>query len=400
MNDKLYHFYNRVRLKLIKESGILSHSRYKKVEEKRGVDADYVTHVTYYQRGGNSGDTTLSNCVRRIWEQQLGIQSWRLFSVDEKVTEEMIQVINSGKALVIGGGGLFLPDTNANTISGWQWAISKEDLDKIRVPVIVYAVGWNYFKGQDASDFFIDNLRFLIDRACFVGIRNMGSILAIEREIGPSKLCYQPCITTLIREVYKDLPPKKETGRIAFNMAFDREKLRYGEEREIILSQVAQAARTIAEKGYEIVYVMHCPNDIKFIPYMKRAGIKFKVMDTTMWIPDKLIRFYNEVDCVIGMRGHAQMIPFGVNCEIISLGSHEKMKWFLMDIDSENWYIDLTVDTGNIANRIVDLFTEIHENDREHTKKRLAEEQSKLWNITQKNIEQIRRKLLCTENPL
>lgn len=104
INDKLYHIYNRTRLKLIKKSNYLSRSRYKILEENRNASDKYITHITYYQRGGNSGDTTLSQCVRRVWGKLLGIESWRIYSVNEPITNEMIRTINAGSALLIGGG--------------------------------------------------------------------------------------------------------------------------------------------------------------------------------------------------------------------------------------------------------------------------------------------------------
>ena len=103
---------------------------------------------------------------------------------------------------------------------------------------------------------------------------------------------------------------------------------------------------------------------------------------------DKLLNIYNNMDVVIGMRGHAQMIPFGLNCEIISLGTHDKLKWFLQDIDAMDWYIDLQKER-NIKEKILDTFTNIHEVHYDETKKRLNEQQEKLYHITENNIKQI-----------
>ena len=101
------------------------------------------------------------------------------------------------------------------------------------------------------------------------------------------------------------------------------------------------------------------------------------------------------MDCVIGMRGHAQMIPFGLNCEIISLGSHEKMKWFLQDINAEDWYIELREEPETIAKRIIELFNNIH--DKETTKNRLISAQNILWKKTLYNASIIKQ-LFDTSN--
>ena len=104
------------------------------------------SHVTYYIIG-NAGDIALSQCVRRMFEKNFKLINWNLIKISNTVDKRIIDKINHTKALIIGGGGLFLPDTNENVISGWQWGISGDLLNKIEVPIIVYSVGYNYFYG-------------------------------------------------------------------------------------------------------------------------------------------------------------------------------------------------------------------------------------------------------------
>ena len=98
-----------------------------------------------------------------------------------------------------------------------------------------------------------------------------------------------------------------------------------------------------------------------------------------------MYRFYNGVQCVIGMRGHAQMIPFGLNCGIVSLGTHDKMRWFLDDIGAADWYIDLTVETSTISDRIFETFKRTQISEREITWTRLLKAQEFLWSVTEEN---------------
>ena len=188
-----------------------------------------ISHVTYYAVG-NAGDTVLSQCVRRTFnfEKRNG---WNLINVTDAVDERVITTINNTSALIIGGGGLFLPDTNKNSISGWQWAVSNNQLDSINVPIIVFAVGYNYFKGQEANDLFIKGLTKLCEKASFIGLRNQGSVRAIK-ELLPEELKerirFQPCTTTIIRHIYANqLPAKVKSNKVAINMAFDRSDRRY-----------------------------------------------------------------------------------------------------------------------------------------------------------------------------
>lgn len=287
------------------------------------------------------------------------------------------------------GGGLFLPDTNANQISGWQWAVSKDLLNAINKPVIVFSVGYNYFPGQQVSSLFCENIEVLVKKSLFVGLRNRGSVEAIKRLLPDElkeKVVYQPCTTTLIRRLFKDIPTKKDTQNIAINIAFDRADRRFGKNKDMILSQVACFVDKISKRGYKPIIVYHCTEDNKIKPYLEKISASYDEMNLADTTPDKVFDFYNSVDLVCGMRGHAQMIPFGLNCEIISLGTHDKMKWFLDDIGCTDWYVDLREDPDGICDRLMSTFIRIHEVERERTKKRLLDAQDKLMDITNRNM--------------
>lgn len=349
------------------------------------------SHVTIYA-AGNAGDTVLSECVRRTFNKMLNQFSWKLVSVMHPVSETLIEKFNRTNAVIIGGGGLFLPDTNPNAISGWQWACSKENLSRIRVPIILYSVGYNYFRGQIPSTLFIDSLSEIVEKSSFVGLRNHGSVCEVKallRDDLKEKVVYQPCTTTLLRLLCPDLPAKKESGKIAFNFAFDRAEKRFGENKEKILVEIVKSVYAIRDKGYEIYIVAHCPSDLMVMQYIKERT-NIHVVNASWWGFEQLAGFYNNMDVVLGMRGHAQMIPFGLNCQIISLGSHEKMKWFLEDIDAMDWYIEMIEQPETLAERIMEKFVEVHEINRDLTNQRLVKAQQYLWEITCDNMNYIR----------
>lgn len=313
--------------------------------------------------------------------------SWNLIHVHQPVSVDMIRNINSTKGLIIGGGGLFLPDTNKNSISGWQWTCPKNLLKEISVSIIIYTVGYNYFRGQRPSDLFIDNLNALIEKASFVGLRNMGSVESVKsfmRDDLKDKIVFQPCTTTIIRKIIPNLPPKLPSKKIAVNVAFDRFNLRFGENMDKILLQTAEAIHEIQKSGYEIYCVSHCAADLNFCRWLNAKKVSYKIVDGTFWLPDMCMAFYNEMDLVLGMRGHAQMIPFGLNTKIISLGTHDKLRWFLEDIDSLDWYVELNENYDVIAEKILDKFNEIQSD--KNVNERLIESQNKLFAITEKNM--------------
>lgn len=353
--------------------------------KKRGYPQ--ATHITYW-RAQNAGDTMLSYCVRQF----LHLQSWKIITISESINDDVIKQINETDMLVIGGGGLFLPDTNPNSISGWQWAISEEQLNRIQVPIIVFAVGYNYFKGQKNSEVFIRSINALVRRARFVGLRNMGSVRAIRGILDPAlceKVVFQPCTTTVISKMFS-VKRRENTKKVGVNIAFDREERRYGEYKERIMDEILNAIYEISQSGYKICYIAHCDEDLNFVKYLERLNIDFAVYNLTCALPREIISCYRNLEIVLGMRGHAQMIPFGMGCRIISLGTHDKIKWFLEDIGAMEWYVDVEkLCTKGGGKYVVDTFRKIEDNTLE-ADVRLQCAQDHLWEISCNN----RRKIL------
>ena len=259
-----------LKYKIQTKLGVAFRKFYIKAKYIRRKNKCLFSHVTYYAVG-NAGDTALSECVRKTVERRLMPSSWNLISVNKPVNENLIKKINSTKALFIGGGGLFLPDSNENSVSGWQWACHKDLLNKINVPVFLYSVGYNYFRGQLPSDLFVENLNEIVSKSSFVGLRNTGSVNAVKNLIAAElrdKVCFQPCTTTIIRNIFTDLPQKTVTRKVAFNIAFDRMEMRFGLQKEKILAEVAECMTLIAEKGYKVYVIAHCSNDLLILPYI------------------------------------------------------------------------------------------------------------------------------------
>ena len=375
-----------------KTQNVIARVFYKAKEEKIFNSDHRFAHVTYYKIG-NVGDTVLSQCVRRTIQTIDEKKGWKLISLKSPVTDRTIDQINKCDALIIGGGGLFIPDTNKNNISGWQWSVTTDQINRIEVPIIVYSVGYNYFRGQSGNVIFEESIKNLVERSAFIGLRNHGSITKINEILGnknKDKIVFQPCTTTLIRKIYSGIPQKYDTKRVAINIAFDREDYRFGNNQEKILKGIAKAINEIGQKGYELVYVAHCKSDLRFLICLNEIGCRYEVKDLSYSYPHKVFEFYNSIDVAIGMRGHAQMIPFGLNCEIISLCSHDKMKWFLEDIDATDWGIELNEDIDNLSERILNKFEVIHERNRKDTIERLNNAQQELMTITEANNSVIR----------
>jgi SAM-dependent methyltransferase len=395
LQSTIFQFNKSAMLKKVWKSGnfYFKAKRYLK-RERNGSGKTVATHVSYYSAWENAGDTVLSKCVRDNFNLINQDIRWNLIKVTDPVTEKTIEEINKGEFLVIGGGGLLLPDSNPNTISGWQWAVSPEFLEKIEVPIFVYAIGYNFFHGQEPGELFINSVKQLINSASFFSLRNYGSINKLKELVGPElgeKIHYQPCPTTFIRKVDK-IGPKKSSKSVGVNIAFDRYKNRFGGDIYEILRRVAMGLKRIHEEGYKIYSICHLREDAKFELMMKHVGVPFESVDLQLSTPAETYEVYNNMEVVFGARGHAQMIPFGVNCKIISLGSHNKLKWFLDDIDAVDWFVNLKEDVSNLDTNLFNAFNELMQN-KTQNETRLEENQQKLFEVTKGNLSRIEETL-------
>lgn len=354
-----------------------------------------LAHVASLQSlGGNAGDILLPAVLRDLFLRQSGGIDWISFHAHYAVTNEVIRKINTSQGLIIGGGGLFLRDTNKNNVSGWQWPCSVERLRAIKVPICIFAVGYNRFRGQAEFDnFFVDNLKELAAKSVFVGLRNSGSIKAIRSYLPVElrqKVRFQPCMTTLISKLYPDLLKSIEKSSdeepfISLNCAFDRSELRFGARKGEVLKKIANGVLQLMQKmGLGLKYYAHYSADFEMINILKELVPRFEVCDLSQLSPPEIIAAYQAPALALGMRGHAQMIPFGCRTPILSLVSHDKLQWFLDDIGQSNWSVDLR--TENIAASILDKGSEIL-NSRSAVLNIIEIEQKKLWDISQVNIQ-------------
>ena len=358
---------------------------------RSGLRAYHLAHLAVFtSAGGNAGDVLLPWVLQDSINVRTGGVAWSSLQVRNTVSRETIDTINKCQALVVGGGGLLIPDTNANDLSGWQWPCSTEALDALKVPVCLMAVGYNRFRGQaNFKPVFRRHLELLARKAVFIGLRNRGSITAVKdylpEELHP-KLRFHPCLTTVIAELYPALfSHSNEEPFISLNCAFDRPELRYTDAKERILHSVARAVQIIADRfSLQVKYYSHYPTDLEMTEYLHRAGLRFETEDLTRLNSRAIIEAYSKPALALGMRGHAQMIPFGCNIPILSLISHNKLQWFLDDIEQSDWGID--VHHADLDSQIVDRASRILE-DRSAVVDTIRTTQSELWKVCRQNID-------------
>lgn len=310
-------------------------------------DAKKIVHVSAFSYG-NAGDILLPIALRDLWHSILPDIHWITQPVYPVVDETVLSKINFSQGVVIGGGGLFLKDTNPNILSGWQWPCSVEMLDKIRVPVVLFAVGYNRFRGQeDFEQVFTENIRAFAEKSVYIGLRNHGSLNSLKAYLPENlhhKLTFQPCMTTFLNQLYPDVADyNAKEDFFVLNSAFDRAHLRFGQNIGKILGDIAFVCKEIS-KHLPLKFYSHMQSDQAILPFLQAYGIKYELINLQNVNPRQIVAEYARPKLVLGMRGHAQMIPFGCNTPILSIISHNKMQWFLDDIGQPAWGADVLSD--------------------------------------------------------
>ena len=353
-----------------------------------------VTHISAFNYG-NAGDVVLPIVLRQLFEDTIGVREWHNAHVYHKVDVVDVWLMNKDDCVIIGGGGLFLKDTNPNDLSGWQWSCSIQKLRKIRKPIIMFAVGYNRFRGQeDFSPRFSEHINMFVKQAVFVGLRNHGSIESLKRYLKSNdlkeKLCFQPCMTTLISRIYPDIVNYNiKEDFIAINCAFDREEMRASG----IVNQyesIARIAKRLSAFTKIKIYV-HVETDKLILSYIDRMSVEYELVE--FHDVESVIKEYSKPRIVIGMRGHSQMIPFGCHTPILSIISHDKMKWFLDDIHHPNWGVDFG--DSDFENKLFEKAVSIYNNYLDIMSE-IEKEQVLLWDITMHNMRQIKKILSTT----
>ncbi|MCB0688267.1 MAG: polysaccharide pyruvyl transferase family protein, partial [Saprospiraceae bacterium] len=369
---------------------VVNHKRYSLLTSENRQKGNNLTHMAYFGHY-NAGDSLIPVMLRDLFDQQIGQNKWHKRPLDSLVNSDVVKSINQRQALIIGGGGLFLKDTNRNQLSGWQWSCDLENLRKIEVPIILFAVGYNRFRGQEDFDpIFSRHLQILIEKAQFVGIREYGSIEKIKKYL-PSelhgKLKYQPCMTTLASRLYGKQVRDQSTPRfISLNCAFDRTRMRFGDHMGEKLAALARVMKQVSQL-IPIRYYAHHETDEYFLPFLDAAGVDYTLIRLYRQPPKVVLDAYCLPVMAIGMRGHAQMIPFGCNRPILSIITHNKLQYFLEDIQCSDCGID--IEDSAFEEKLIVIFQKIL-NNIEFYEARIKEQQRLLWKVTLNNFTELR----------
>lgn len=293
---------------------------------------------------------------------------WETKSIRDNFDINTIDYINSFDCLLIGGGGLFLPDTNPNNKSCWQWAIEIDLLKKITIPIYVCAIGYNLFYKQsicmpnrnnsyiwkDRFNIFKNNVECLINKSTLFTVRHHGDIHQLKKIIDKSlhsKLLFEYCPTIkYVQKLRNSLSIKGSNKNIwAYEIKDDRSWRRYYNiDREgfyyellLFMNYVKDNAPHIEQK-----ILLHESNNVSFYNFLSNKNLDIEIIDNSNQSPSKIIQNFTNINKLYCMAGHSQMIGTALKCDVISLITHDKLKYYLEDINNyrDETYIDVNKD--------------------------------------------------------
>ena len=316
-----------------------------------------IVHVAFFVPGaGNLGDRVLPSAVRRV----LGFDDRHCVSkhVHQHFSMSEASVLAADTSVVVGGGGLILPDTRANSRSGWQWNIDDQTIREIgrrSRSLVVFAVGVNLFsESEPLSARATGSLTTLAEHATMIGLRERGGIDRL-RDVLPASLhdrvVYTPCPTVLGPDYpsISSFPERLSIDTIGVNCAYDRADRRFSDVSAFEQRMAAFCARA-TKQGQQIRVLAFHARDRRFSQVLVEHGVPHRLDALDSRPLDEVYGILRSVGVVVAMRGHAQMIPFGLGIPFVTIDSHPKTRYFANDAGIGEFVVD--ADSTSIAEQL------------------------------------------------
>jgi polysaccharide pyruvyl transferase WcaK-like protein len=166
------------------------------------------------------------------------------------------------------------------------------------------------------------------------------------------------CPTLISGGIGHDTSSSKKVG---IQIASDRLDDRYSEPIKFFKS-VHGTMIELEKRGYHIDIIDQCKDGV-FIDWLKKTD-RMKDSFNVTTLTDKpysyQLEYYKTLNTIYATRGHGQMIPMGLGVNVVSMISHDKLKYFLEDVDLEKTGIEV----GDVtASKLLEMFNIAQETD-------------------------------------
>ncbi len=332
-----------------------------------------VAHIYASKAKQNSGDFMIGIATKRyVSELLLKNSSIEYHDMDCRdvslYKESNLDVLNSFDAIIVGAGGLLLPDSAANTVSCWQWIIHKDVLRKIKTPIYVVSIGYNLFYGQNMAMqnhtnnietpqrlvVLRENLRELLRLAVHFTMRHQDDIEDTLKIVGDdyrSKINLELCPTIWYTSTYwKPQYTVQDAKYVAIEVKDDREWRRYHKiGKAVFYEQLEQFVHHCQANSIPVCYMSH-DGSKNFYKHLQSKHISIPYLDNSSANESSILNNYKQVKLLLCSAGHSQMMAYGVGIPTISLVSHPKLKRFCEDTNDDKF-----IEINNSTNLCKDL---------------------------------------------
>jgi len=321
----------------------------------------------------NSGDFFLGPATKWDAENKLGTTvEWANYDVRARLDTSKIQWMNANfDVMVLGGGGLLLPDTNPNMESCWQWPVPSQLIPEIKIPIYVIGLGYNLFYGQKITMpergsnnenpirelIFKQNLQTLINHSTYFSMRHRGDIECLVKIIGEeyrSKIIFQLCpVLEYVKSKYRYTVDG--TGEYhTFEIKDDRQFRRYdGTSIEKVYNYLKEYIQFLIQNNKSVGIMSH-DGSVSFYNFLKRNGISVPLFDNTSMDEEKIIDNYRKVKRLYCTAGHSQMMAHALGIDYYSLVGHDKLEYFLKDLGKFDKTIYSYINDPNLLKNLIE----------------------------------------------
>lgn len=318
----------------------------------KGNVGDYANHLAFYNK-------LKSEIYPDIHIHQEEIRDYYKNRQEKMFDFEFVEKVNNTDLFVIGGGNFFELCWDYSA-TGTTFDINLDLLKKIKVPILINAIGVDASKGISERNIkkFSQFLKVLTEknRSC-ITVRNDGSLKIIQK--------YFPEYLEKIKEIPDwgfsfDLPESTNfSNYIGVNIAKDMKKIRYRYvPYEEFLNKISKELTKIIEKtSYDILFFPHILSDLEIIyeviqlipeKYQRnRISIAPLILDQ----PLETFKYYQQCRIVYGMRFHSNICSYSLGIPTIAM--HNVVKHLNMQETierSKEFIIDVTNSLKNMDN--------------------------------------------------
>jgi len=300
-----------------------------------------------YCQNYNIGDYALGIGLRNLLRRYLNVDLIGVTNIQGREFNRYYinEVVNkSYDMLVIGGGGII---HGAHWPNGWFWLIEKDLIREIKIPFIIYGVGYNYWLAEGGiSAVGVEHLKETIKYAKYFSVRNDGSAKRLFEQTGiKAPVIPDPGFHVNLNTNYNNL---EKEAYVIIQIANDKPKYRFGSlaKKQKFISQMREITKELSKK-YKVIFAPHVFDDISISEEITKGIERAVVWNFGRFAfdhSDEAVGVYKYAQFAIAMRGHGQILPICFNTPVISLENHPKHRGLMEKLG----LLDYNVKINNI----------------------------------------------------